>query len=239
MIKTAMEYFLSKATNDVKEIEGNHFHVTAGGVKHIEIPDRDTVKHFAVRTLTGLVDYINSGADESEYSTDKLYLHVKSHSNVMLMSTLKGRVRDCYIESVAFVPQIRFDTFIDVESFNIMLQSCFEKNEDLTKILSVVGNIKEENVKQTGDDGITQMVVAKAGIARVDEVVVPNPVLLIPYRTFGEVEQPESEFIFRMQNGPRAALFEADAGAWKSEAMQNIKSYLKENITKKNVEILA
>jgi hypothetical protein len=46
-----------------------------------------------------------------------------------------------------------------------------------------------------------------------------------------EVEQPVSSFIFRMKEdkyskGIQCALFEADGGAWKLEAMQAIKAYL-------------
>ena len=43
-----------------------------------------------------------------------------------------------------------------------------------------------------------------------------------------EIEQPVSEFIFRMaeKQGITCALFEADGGAWKNAAMQNIKKYL-------------
>lgn len=45
--------------------------------------------------------------------------------------------------------------------------------------------------------------------------------------------QPESEFIFRMKSDDRSvfcALFEADGGAWKNEAMQSIKQYLEEQL---------
>ena len=70
------------------------------------------------------------------------------------------------------------------------------------------------------------------------EMVVPNPVLLKPYRTFIEVQQPESAFIFRMQDGPRAALFEADGGAWRIEAMENIRAYLAKELKEELVEIL-
>lgn len=57
---------------------------------------------------------------------------------------------------------------------------------------------------------------------------VPNPVKLRPYRTFHEVEQPASDFIFRMKSerGISCALFEADGGAWENAAMANIKNYL-------------
>lgn len=67
----------------------------------------------------------------------------------------------------------------------------------------------------------------KTGVAKLNDVVVPNPVTLAPYRTFPEIEQPKSKFIFRMQSGPTATLFEADGGAWRNEAMKNIKVWLK------------
>ncbi|MNW60692.1 hypothetical protein D3C74_386970 [compost metagenome] len=70
--------------------------------------------------------------------------------------------------------------------------------------------------------GMTQSVVAKTGVATVEDVKVPNPVLLAPYRTFVEVEQPESSFVFRMKDGPSAALFEADGGAWRNDVIANV-----------------
>ena len=126
----------------------------------------------------------------------------------------------------AFAPKFNFGQWYDVESFIIAMQSCFVQNEDSEKILKVVGNIKEEAVRQTGDDGISQQVTAKTGIATVENIKVPNPVVLAPFRTFREIAQPESKFVFRMQQGPRCALFEADGGAWKLDAMARIKEWL-------------
>lgn len=52
--------------------------------------------------------------------------------------------------------------------------------------------------------------------------------------------QPESKFVFRMQDGPRAALFEADGGAWKNDAMLSIKKFLEEQLKDiENVNIIA
>ena len=69
----------------------------------------------------------------------------------------------------------------------------------------------------------------KQGIASKADVLVPNPVTLTPYRTFLEVKQPSSEFVFRIKdNGgtPAFMLVEAEGGLWRAEAMQNIKEYL-------------
>ena len=56
----------------------------------------------------------------------------------------------------------------------------------------------------------------------------PNPVRLKPFRTFLEINQPESDFIFRMREGRgvECAIYEADGGAWQIEAMQRIKVYI-------------
>ena len=226
--------FINAKRYEIQEIEGSTYHVSAAGVKKITRP---TTTIFNVCSLTGLVDYINSNIDK--FSTEKLILQVVNEKSVLLMSALSDGVRDEYIIANANVPPIPFASFIDPEKFNIMLQSCFEKTDDLDKILALVGTIKEENVRTTGDDGISQRVVAKTGIARVEEVDVPNPVTLVPFRTFVEVPQPASKFIFRMQDGPKAALFEADAGAWKMQAMAGIKRFLKENIKNENISILA
>lgn len=49
-----------------------------------------------------------------------------------------------------------------------------------------------------------------------------------------------SKFVFRMQDGPRAALFEADGGEWRLATMLRIKKYLQEQLQgHENVKILA
>ncbi len=93
-----------------------------------------------------------------------------------------------------------------------------------------MGNVSEDNIRQTGDDGVSQAVTINQGIATKADVRVPNPVDLAPYRTFLEVEQPTSQFIFRMKDGPRGAIFEADGGAWRNQAIVNIREYLKEEL---------
>jgi hypothetical protein len=147
--------------------------------------------------------------------------------------------RSYFIDCKAMTPNITFERFMDTEQFNIMLQSCFLENADRAAVLKVVGNIKEDNVRTTGDNGVTQVVTAKAGVSTVSDVIVPNPVTLCPFRTFPEVDQPESQFVFRMKEGPCAALFEADGGKWKIYAMQNVKKYLAEKLDGCNVKIIS
>lgn len=192
-----------------------------------------------VSTLTGLVDYIKTNVDHLE---GKLLIQVKSPEEVALYSPLNtDREREKYVSAEAILPNnVVYDRFLDTERFNIMLQSAFVDDEDKAKLLKYTALITDDTVKNFGDDGISQKVTVKTGVASVSDAVVPNPVTLAPYRTFPEVEQPESKFIFRMKEGPTAALFEADGGAWRNTAILGIKEYLKEALKdNENIEIIA
>lgn len=56
---------------------------------------------------------------------------------------------------------------------------------------------------------------------------------LIPFRTFQEVEQPASKFVFRIgdKDVPAFKLTEAEGGIWKNEAIRNIKRYFSEAVS--------
>ncbi|WP_317118798.1 hypothetical protein, partial [Clostridium neonatale] len=190
-----------------------------------------------VSTLTGLVDYIKTNVDKLE---GKLLIQVKSPEEVTLYSPLNAdREREKYVSAEAILPNnVVYDRFLDTERFNIMLQSAFVDDEDKSKLLKYTALITDDTVKNFGDDGISQKVTVKTGVVSVSDAVVPNPVTLAPFRTFPEVEQPESKFIFRMKEGPSAALFEADGGAWRNKAILNIKAYLEKELEHNhNVEI--
>lgn len=223
--REALEYLVGLGETKVIDIDGKKF--TTNQVYSVKDP---LPAALGVTTLTALVDYIKAKID-AKYGNKGL-IHVVSPSKVEFYSELReDKERESYIEAKALLPDnIYFDRFIDPEEFNIMLQSSFVENKDRSLLLKVVGNIKDEAVKQFGDDGVSQAATIKTGVASVNNVVVPNPVILAPYRTFPEIEQPESKFIFRMKSGPYAALFEADGGAWRNEAMSRIKSYLEEQL---------
>ncbi|MDU2755649.1 MAG: hypothetical protein E7C22_11590 [Clostridium sp.] len=192
-----------------------------------------------VSTLTGLVDYIKSDLDKLP---EKLLIQVISPRKVALYSPLNAdREREQYISAEAILPDnVVYDRFIGTEQFNIMLQSAFVDVGTKSALLKYTGLIQDEAVKTTGDDGVSQQVTVKTGVASVGQAIVPNPVELAPYRTFPEVEQPISKFIFRMQEGPRAALYEADGGAWRNKAILSINEYLQEELKElENIEIIA
>lgn len=223
MIREALQYLINLGNTETITIGEQKF-----SSQPIHLVPEPTAKALVVRNLTGLVDYLVNNYDDQP----PVLIQVASPIEVNVYSTYnRDMSRNHLIQAKALLPEIPFERFMDIEQFNILLQSSFVPNEDRATVLSVVGNVVEEAVSTVGDDGVSQRVTAKQGIATVGNVTVPNPVHLKPYRTFVEITQPESQFVFRMQSGPKAGLFEADGGAWKLQAIHSIRDYLKENLS--------
>lgn len=232
MIKAAIEKILSLAPPNISEINGSTY--SDKSLHRIDVEERAAA--ISMNTLTSLVDYIK-GVNEFK---DILYIiQVVSPTEVRLISTLdEDRKRETLVEVTAEIPEFRFGRFIENEEFIINVQSKFldsdsEKN-DKPIILQFAGNVKAGTVAEYGDSGVGQKATIKKGVASMQEVEVPSPCYLMPYRTFTEVGQPMSSFIFRVKDdknfGVEFALFEADGGAWKNEAKANIKNFLCEQL---------
>ena len=236
MNKEAMEYLVNLGEKDDPIIvldQGTYSRVNLSRVTE------PVANALTVSTLTGLVDYIKGNVDKLK---GELLIQVTSHETVRLFSPLnEDRKRELFVEAEAILPSnVQYDRFLDTERFNIMLQSSFVDIGDKSILLKYTGLVKDEAVKQLGDDGVKQQVTIKTGVASVGQAEVPNPVSLAPYRTFPEVEQPISKFIFRMKEGPSAAIYEADGGAWRNKAIKNIKEYLEKELKfVENIKIIA
>lgn len=238
MIKEALQYFLNLNTTPderlVDTVDQDGFTrilvINAeGNATEIQPRDNRAKEAIELNTLTGLVDYIKSNLDRKDAP---FFLHVMDEETVVLKSTLLSNgKREELAMAKAIVPQFAYGIFHNTEKLIIAFQSIFTKTEDRDLLQKVVGSVKEENVRETGDDGISQAVTIKTGIASSNDVLVPNPVSLAPYRTFLEVEQPASDFIFRMKDGPTGAIFEADGGAWRNQAIINVRDYLLEQLS--------
>lgn len=223
MLKKAMEYLMEIGKPHIEVIDGAVYSDKPMEVIEKHIPKASKLQ---VTTLTGLLDYIRSNVDSFD---DKMIIEVSSPTMVLMYSSLdENRDREYLMGVCAVLPDFRFNDFMDQERFCINLQSKFIPNDDRELLLKFAGTVEAGTIAEYGDDGISQKATIKTGIASKGEALIPSPVKLKPYRTFLEVEQPESAFIFRMRDdrGVSCAIFEADGGAWKIEAMQNIKSYL-------------
>lgn len=228
MIKEAMKYFLEQSQPEYVDIDGKKYS-NKSFYRVAQTPRADAIR---MSTLSSLVEYIKSGVDTMK---GNMLVHVVSPTEVVLHSQLdEDRERECVVGVKAQLPKFEFETFLEKEAFTIALQSKFADSEDKALVMQFAGTVESGTVTQYGDDGVSQKATIKTGIASKSEALVPNPVCLVPYRTFLEVEQPKSSFIFRMKEdkygGIMCAIFEADGVAWKLEAMNNVKEYLKEQL---------
>lgn len=231
MLEKAMRYIagLKAESMDPKVVEING--KTYCNKDLIRYDDEPMANMIQASTLTALVDYIKNCGNELR---DSMIIHVKSPVEVELYSGLtKERKREHLFVSMANVPNFLYDKWYDQERFIIELQANFEVNQDLLTILKVSGNVEAKTTANYGDDGISQKTTIKQGIASKTDVIVPNPVTLIPYRTFLEVVQPSSQFVFRIRDvdgQPAFKIVEAEGGLWKHQAISNVKRYLEENL---------
>lgn len=227
MIKKALEYIVGLSCPTVQKI-GDETYSDKPLNRISYVPRASSIE---MNTLSCLIDYIKSGVD---YFCDHMIIHVQSPTKVSMYSALDAeRKREYVVEVNANVPAFSFNQFMDHESFCIGVQSkCIDDPEtDKALLLRFAGTVEAGSVAEYGDDGVSQKATVKTGIASKGEALVPSPASLKAFRTFVEVEQPVSSFIFRMKEdkyskGIQCALFEADGGAWKLEAMEAIKAYL-------------
>ncbi len=224
---------------------------------------------FPVYSLQGLVDFLKTDVDKyfsdgnagsSKASVDptafeRFIVRVTSPTRVEVYTPVFGplRKRECIAFCEITLPSILFDTFLPAEDLLIMLNTRFEDDAVIQGTvcnrklaMQLVGNLRNEQSDQTADDGYSQRVTVKAGVAVAEDVKIENPIYLVPKRTFHEVPQPASPFVLRFkaeEKATYAALFESDGGAWKYKAVQNIAAWLKAQLkdidNPVNVEIIA
>lgn len=110
----------------------------------------------------------------------------------------------------------------------IMVQ--VKSNDTVEVMTTYLSDFSRNTLYRTNDNGVTQTVEARQGVALNALIEIKPRVMLRPFRTFLEVEQPESEFLLRVDPDEGIGFFEADGGIWKLEAKKNIADYFLKNM---------
>jgi hypothetical protein len=224
VIKEAIDRVLQLATPAVVNVDGINY---SRETLHVIKPDLEPEpKTLLVHTLTGLVDYLTQVGIED--GVKEFTVVVEDYNRVAAYGPLEpsfGR-RKLFCAAAAIENQLRFGQFLDQETFVIDLQSKFKPDGDYVEVLKFSSNVKEVDERTSDDDGISQQVAAKIGIARVTDRKLPNPVTLHPYRTFPEIDPVGSLFVFRAQQGPKFALIDAGGRKWHIDTIQAIRAWL-------------
>ena len=243
MIAKAMEWIKKETTPYLRNIDG-----TMWSDKPLQrVKDIQKFEKVSFTTLTGLVDYLRSEIDVPNDFIDHIFVNVVSPIKIEVYSSVSVKnfcERSAIAEVNAVLPKVNIGEWLEQSAFCILLRSCFLDWQDGTDnlipdtdrdaLIGVASNIVSGTIAEYQDTGISQKATLKTGIQEAEDKLLPEKVTLRPYRTFLEVEQPKSEFIFRAQDsrggGVRLALYEADGGRWKMDAMKAVKEYLMEQL---------
>lgn len=236
MIKEAME-FIKNLTIESQEIITDEINgeIYIKGDAH-RIPS-DMAREMYLDTLASTVDYIRDCISSNKFKTP--FIVKTGYEKVDVFSGLNDRLeRNHLVVTKPLLPLIRFDQWMDMESFVIQLKTCFCETENLKRLVAIVSTITDESKVSMEDDGFGLKISQISGTAVKKEGNLQiNPIVrLVPYRTFEEVDQPESRFLLRVRDGGKMALYEADGGMWKLQAQENVSDYLRNELA---VEIKA
>lgn len=226
-----LSYLKDQFSPTVKEVGGKMFSdKTFTEIKPAPIPLHG---QFDVTTLAALRDLINSDVEGLAASNLPL-VHIVNHQEVRMLTGISDEHGRRRTFAKAAPPQIKgftFDSWYTLESFRVGIQAHFAPTDDREYLLGIASKVTDGEIVVSEDDGVSQQVEMKAGLALKGSEKLRARVTLAPFRTFAEVDQPQSEFIFRAQKtdkGPQLALFEADGGKWKVAAVDNIAFRLRE-----------
>jgi hypothetical protein len=233
MIKDALQHledrFREANRPQTVEIDDRrYFRAKDGSLAVVKRPEEHRPDVLNFSTLTALVAFMEGEAK----GFNDLALLVREHSKVLVLGPLDPKNFNIrFIYAMAEGPDcgFPFGRYLDLESFIIGIQAQFIRTERVDAILGLLASVVDENVKENADDGFSQSIRIRTGITLKAEVKVENPISLAPYRTFREVQQPESNFIIRFRksgDGLCVGLFEADGGAWKNEAAARVRQFL-------------
>ena len=228
MIKEALQYLVGLKDNKTYEIKG----VTYSDHELHEITPKT---YHRSRMMFGSLDAIvkmvrTELSDYTETVGAPVFIRIADHLNVEVFT------RPDYQEQrltpyLATCKDVEFkEGWRDQQTAIIELKSRFLPTEDTNYLLSLISRLNSEQGVQSTDNGVSQTVTAKSGVSLMQTETVKPRLTLMPFRTFREVPQPESEFILRLDDKGRIGLFEADGGMWKIEAKLNIQEYLSEQL---------
>lgn len=224
MIREAIEKILEMANPETYEINGETY--SSQHLQHIPT-HYDHPKTLRFAGLDGIAKMVRK---EGSWCPGHTIIRVTSPTEVDVISGyLDDQSRDYPYDARAEVPGFR-DGYNDHMETIIRLRSRFAPNEGQKYLLQLLQEMNMDQSAQSTDNGVTQTIVARSGVSLNKAVTVKPIVKLQPYRTFLEVEQPESEFLLRIDDKGRVGLFEADGGAWKLAAKENIMRYFEEKL---------
>lgn len=226
MLKEAIEK-IQEMSQPMIISQGEHTYVITKGGDFSEIRNSpDMIQSINLSSLAALVTFVQQEAIDL---VDKLFISVDGPTTVNCFTSPREDAQQLrtylYCATATDVPGWSEKVNMGFEEAIIALRTRFQHTPDLEYALQLLSSITSGSKVTLNDNGIATSVVTQRGIALQDNAAIRPIVNLRPYRTFMEVDQPESSFLIRVSE--RAISFvEADGGMWRLSARQTVQSYL-------------
>ena len=225
MLREMIEKIESMAKPTVHEVDGQVF----SNQEMIHVADKKPMPRCI--ELTGLDSVCKMVRNEAEHVGLQIFIQVKDYKSVSVFTELDEDEDRLYLYNcVADTPAVTMNRFMAYENAVIELRSLYIPNNGTEYLLQLLSSISNESKVTSSDNGVTQQVEARSGIALNSMVKIEPRVTLQPFRTFVEVAQPESEFLLRINDRGEIGFFPADGGVWKLEATRNVAAYFEDKL---------
>lgn len=227
MIKAAIEKIQELCKNRIEQIEGHSYLLNGDGYQEIK-PDLEYAEQIELSSLDALVAFVKTEAVKRH---SMVYITIPTHDTVMCFTNPIAGLREMreylYRAKATDVPGWGERISISFEEALIALRTRFQPTPDTEYAQRLLSDITMGSKVTYNDNGVATSVVTRKGVDLQSNTAIRPIVNLRPYRTFQEVEQPESQFLIRINE--RAITFvEADGGMWKLAARNTVKAYLVE-----------
>lgn len=232
MIKEAIKHIQETANKPfLREIGGNTYIIDREGQYQQIKPDLEYPQELTLTSLDALVKMVKTEASEMDAP---LYITIPDHLTAICFGQPDAELRydrvNYYRAKATDVPGWQSDVKMGFEEMQIALRTRFQETPDAAYAMKLLSDITTGGKITFNDNGIATSVVTQKGVALQANEAIRPIVKLKPYRTFQEVEQPESPFLIRVSE--RGISFtEADGGMWKLTARQTIKAFLEERLS--------
>lgn len=220
----------------ITEVSGSTFRITSDGdVKEI-LPTIFHPDTLPLNSLDALIKMVKTEASEQDAP---LYITIPDHMTVRCFGqpdAAERYHRQIYYEANATdVPGWAEKNTLGFEEAQIALRTRFQETPDTLYAMKLVSDISLGAKVIYNDNGIATTITTQKGVALQTNEQIRPLVKLRPYRTFQEVEQPESIFLIRVSDRG-ISFIEADGGMWKLAARETIKTFLEERLAQEVTE---
>ena len=230
MLKEFIKHIQATTQPLLTTLDGHTFIVIADGKAEELRPIIDHPDTLPLNSLDALVKLVCS---EAVHAEKPLYITVPDHLTVRCFGQPMAKerfYRQAYYEAGATdVPGWEAKTQMGFEEAQIALRTRFQETDDTLYAMKLLSDISCGAKVVYNDNGIATTVTTQKGVALQTNEQIRPLIKLRPYRTFQEVEQPESIFLIRL-NDRGISFTEADGGMWKLKARETIKAFLEERL---------